>query len=154
MAAVKTRQIRNSLFIDILNDRSFLRMFNAMASEYVAEFNLTNNTLVVKLIDRIKYDRFKRGKLEIPKKTSITSFSSTRFGFGRYNTIQIARVLNLLNIKQNLKGRFGFTDEEVIQTLLGMGTTSVVATAVTKKDLQQERDAWNRQGLGFPGRNA
>lgn len=131
------RQVSSKVFLQILNMQPFRSLLQIFGSEYVAEYEIVNNTLKVKLIDKLKLEKFKRGHLK--KQTNLTG---NRFALGRFNTVQIAKVINLLNTNGTLKARFGLKNDEKIQTIQGYGSTSVVVQAynITEVQNQQEQE--------------
>lgn len=145
-----TRQLRAQAFLQMLNSGVFRRLFNMQAREYVAEYDITNNTLKVKLIDRDQLEKYKRGQLNRGR-----TYRGNRFALGRFNSLPIARVINTLNSDKFLKGRFGLQEEHKIQTIDAYGSTSVVVNAyrpdqVTPEDqIQQEADQQNQPRLNI-----
>jgi len=129
-----TRQVSAKVFMQILNMQPFRKLFQMLANEYVAEYEIRNNTLSVKLIDRIKLEKFKRGQL---KKTTTTG---NKFPLGRFNSVQIARAINLFNNNPTLKGYLGLKQTQKVQTLQGYGATSVVVQAYNPAEVENDQD--------------
>jgi hypothetical protein len=134
-----TRQVTARVFLDLFDYVYFRKMFNLMATEYVAEYDLQNDTLKVKIFDRTKIAKFRAGKLQRPNTKSIANSSIQKFPLGRYNTVQISKLLNALNSHFQLRSKLGFKDVEQVQTLKMYGKTSVVATGFNKKEAQQQQ---------------
>lgn len=133
------RQVPARVFLDILNTQSLTRQVNLGATEYVSEYELKNNTLVVKIIDKRKLEKFRKGQLVKPNPNSITNLTGNKFPVGRFNSIQIAQVINTLNNNLFLKQKFGFGRDDVIQTLDSYGSKSVVARGYNRNELEREQ---------------
>lgn len=141
-----TRQISSRVFLQILNTSQFLRLFQALSTEYVAEYDIANNTLRVKLIDKLKLEKLKRGQLKKPR-----NLTADRFAVGRFNSIQILSAINLLNNNPSLKARFGLKAAERIQRLQAYGSTSVVVYAYNQNEVrndQEQQQIENRSNFG------
>lgn len=127
--ALITRQVRNSIFIHMLNGHDFRYLFRIMPTEYVTEFEIINNTLTVKLIDKRKEQQLKRGKLQKTKPTSLTSLTRAKFLLGRMNSIRLSDVLQVLNKSLLFKSTLGFPKNAEINNLRLAGVT-IIATGL------------------------
>lgn len=147
-----TRQIPARVFLQILNTPTFRRILNVIGSEYVSEYDITNNTLRVKLIDKLKLEKYKRGQLKKHNKGSITDLSGgNRFALGRFNSVQILKAVSAINGDTSIKARIGLKPIEQVQTLNMYGSTSVVVRAYNSEELKEsegEKQATTRAQYG------
>lgn len=140
-----TRQVQARIFLDLLNHHYFHRVFNLMGAEYVAEYKIENSSLTVKILDRNKIQKFKAGKLTRANAKSITNLGNKKFPLGRFNTIEISKLLNALNTHLQFRSKMGFKDSERISRIVMFGQKSVVLTGYNEKQLEQENDSAKNQ---------
>jgi hypothetical protein len=140
-----TRQVQARVFLDLLNHTYFHRVFNLMGTEYIAEYKIENNSLTVKTLDRLKIQKFKAGKLLKSNAKSITNLGNKKFPLGRFNTIEISKLLNALNMHLQFRSRMGFKDSERISRIVMYGQKSVVLTGYNEKELERENDSAKNQ---------
>lgn len=133
-----TRQVQARIFLDLLNHTYFHRIFNLMGTEYIAEYKIENNSLTVKILDRLKIQKFKAGKLLRSNTKSITNLGYKKFPLGRYNTIEISKVLNALNMHLQFRSKMGFKTSERISRIVMFGQKSIVLTGYNEKELEND----------------
>lgn len=131
------RQIQARIFLQVLDSQPFRKAFNMLSNEFPSEFEIKNNTLMVKLIDKQKLDQFKRGQLK-KQKGGLTDLTGKKFPLGRFNSLEISKVLNIINSNNSIRARFGFKPEEVVQTLQNYGKTSVIVNGFNKAEYERE----------------
>lgn len=124
--------VSGRIFIDILNDRAVRRVLGLQATELCIDFNIQNNTLIMKLQDSLKVKNFKSGK---PMKTSMFA-SKKEYALGRITTYQLQLLISILNGVETLKTKASLKKEEVI-TKLFMHGKFVSITAELKEDKQE-----------------
>lgn len=135
------RQIQARVFLEILNTPIFRRVFNVVGSEYVSEYEIVNNTLRVKLIDKLKLQKYKKGQLKKHNKKSITDLSGgNRFSLGRFNSVQILKVISAINSVASVKARMGLKPTQRVQSLNMYGSTSVVVNAYNPEEVKNSQE--------------
>lgn len=133
--AQQTRTLSMRAMLNVLNLIPIRRLLQVSTVEDVSDFNILNNTLVVKILDRAKIAKLNKEKLSLKG----ASKEAKKYAVGRNNAIQLAKFINLVNFNHDLKSKLTFTKEFSIINMLMHGSVVVINAVNTNAELARQK---------------
>lgn len=118
------------------------RLFLVNAVEEIVEFDIKNNTVLVKIIDKLKVAKMRK-EIVLPK--SKQTIDTRKFALGRTNSLKTTIVIAIINSNEDLKSKLQVPKGFEVQTLLMHGTHLTVTSV--DKIARVQRDDELQQGL-------
>lgn len=138
----QSKVIPGRTVIGLLNQPLLRRLFLVNNIEEIVEFTIQNQTVLVKIIDKVKVAKAKK-QLVLPANKRVNV--DKKYALGRTNALKVTTVIAIINSNTDLKARLGVPKGHEVVNLLMYGVNLTVNTV--DKIVRTQRDNQLQQEL-------